>query len=186
MNLTDRKAAIMRHRLCFGCLSKGHHNSTCRIKHTCNICGLRHPTLLHDYSNVSLSSSSSISESRACSTMVVPVRVCNGDRSRIIYALLDSQSNSHFVSKKVVSDLGIPSESTTLELTTMTGKEKVSSRVVERLSITSLEGKRIILVILNLLSHVVVAASPPCRIYEDDPIWTRCSCRCWTTSRWDF
>ena len=102
MNLSDRKAAIMRHRLCFGCLSKGHQNSTCRIKHTCNVCGLRHPTLLHDHSKVTLCSSSSISvsESSACSTMVVPVRVCNGDRSRIVYALLDSQSNSHFVSKK--------------------------------------------------------------------------------------
>ena len=142
MSLVERKQAIMKHRLCFGCLKSGHQNVSCKNKSKCEVCSMRHPTVLHDHNrqiNLSTRSPTKISHS----TMVVPVCIKHGEKSHTTYALLDSQSNSHFISNDIISSLKIPFEKTSLELTTLNGKERVATRVVENLCIESLEGKGI-------------------------------------------
>ena len=44
----DKRAFILEKRLCFGCLRTGHITKTCKKRHTCGTCGLRHPTCLHE------------------------------------------------------------------------------------------------------------------------------------------
>lgn len=49
MSLAERKAFILKKGLCFGCLGVGHRSRECRVRHTCQVCEKKHPTLLHDY-----------------------------------------------------------------------------------------------------------------------------------------
>ena len=159
MSLADRKVAIMRHRLCFGCFSKSHQNSTCRKKHTCEVCGMKHPTLLHDpnrrVTNHALGST--LSSSCKHSTMVVPVTLSSQGRSMVVYALLDSQSTAHFISDDVISTLKLPSADTSIELTTMNGKQRVSTKVVENLEVGSFLGGQSV-----TLSRCFSKSSIPC------------------------
>ena len=52
MTLQDRQASIKKHRLCWGCLKKGHMKRNCTRKKRCENCGGCHPTLLHVYGGV--------------------------------------------------------------------------------------------------------------------------------------
>ncbi len=49
-SLKDRRAYVKDNKLCYGCLKPGHCAKECRRRHTCDVCKLRHPTCLHDYS----------------------------------------------------------------------------------------------------------------------------------------
>ena len=142
MSLAERKAAIMKHRLCFGCFSRSHQNSACRNKHTCEVCRMKHPTLLHDHSRSATTLSSATPSPGINSTMVVPVSISYQGRSKVVYALLDSQSTAHFISDEVLSSLKIPSTDTSLELTTMSGKRRVPTKVVEHIQVDSIEGSQ--------------------------------------------
>ena len=48
--LRQRYKYIMKERLCFGCLEKGHVSVNCKNKKVCSICHLSHPTSLHELS----------------------------------------------------------------------------------------------------------------------------------------
>ena len=142
MTLADRNSVVMKHWLCFGCLSRGHQIADCRNKNTCDVCGLKHSTLLHDHARkvTNLCTESDLPGTN-CSTMVIPVTVsCKGGVSKVTYALLDSQSNTHFISDRLISSLATPSTDTVLELTTMSGKQRVPSKVVEDVSIAPVDG----------------------------------------------
>lgn len=168
MSMSDRVSSIMQHRLCMGCFGKGHIKANCRNKHVCAVCSYRHPTLLHDYAfqppsgdnNRTLSnersnthsgssqghiaitqSSDEVTSGHAlCSTMIVPVWISHPESGQdvMVYALLDSQSNTHFVTESVLDQLGVAGHNTSLELTTMHGKKRVSTQVVEKLKIRGL------------------------------------------------
>ena len=62
--------------------------------------------------------------------MTVPVRVTVGDKSVVTLALLDSQSNSHFISEKLKRDLNLIGYHTTVELSTINGRERLNTDVV--------------------------------------------------------
>ena len=90
MSLAERKGAIMKNRLCYGYLRGGHQSKDCRGKHTCMVCKLKHPSLLHDYNktqnNDSVNQQTQIKEQASshnvdictpnrATTMIVPVLV---------------------------------------------------------------------------------------------------------------
>ena len=148
-SLRERKETIMRLRLCFGCLNRGHQKAQCRKRQECSVCKLQHPTLLHDHQRQPLvdnnvrsytTSNCKYSDSRdTCMTTIVPVKLTNRDASIVCYALLDSQSNSHFISEKVKRALGMKGVSSTVQLSTMLGKHTAPIEVVENVTLSSLE-----------------------------------------------
>ena len=130
---------------CFGCLRTGHSSKLCQNRHTCQRCKGRHPTCLHDSNFVpkaiqptaenatkatgssaaTLNTTEFQSEPSTTST-VVPVWVSTSENSRkekLVYALLDTQSNISFVDEQLRTSLNSQTEPVNLKLTTMTNKE---------------------------------------------------------------
>ena len=146
-SLKDRKDTIMRLRLCYGCLNKGHQKAQCRKRQECDVCKLSHPTLLHDYQrqvkNInSFATNGDKCNIKTCMTTIVPVKLINGDKSIVCYALLDSQSNSHFISDKVKNSLGMQGTSSMVQLSTMLGRSTAPVEVVENVTLSSLTNNR--------------------------------------------
>ncbi len=147
--LEERRKCIQEKRLCYGCLKPGHSAKECRYRLTCNVCKRRHPTSLHDENFVktitilpSAAHSQSdpndatnamalsvIGEKRNMYTsMIVPVWVStkqNPSYERLVYALLDSQSDTTFIDKGVCDALQTTMFPVQLKLTTMLGKDTV-------------------------------------------------------------
>ena len=73
--------------------------------------------------------------------MTVPIRVPVGGKSVVTLALLDSHSNSHFISEKLKRDLRLKGYHTTIELSTINGKEILNTDVVENIKLSSLVGE---------------------------------------------
>lgn len=142
MSLAERKLFIRDKNMYFGCLTCGHHSKDYKIRHTCSVCSKKHPTLLHDYSsqshvpqfqtctaptpeNVSLATETmpDIKTSNRVTTMILPVilRHPSNETEFLVYALLDTQSNTNFVTDEVVKMLNVSGRSTSLNVTTMNG-----------------------------------------------------------------
>ena len=143
MSSEEKKQLIMKRALCFGCLTYGHRSRDCRRRMTCKKCSSKHPTSLHDVQPESKTTNPDIkmesqlmpvesfathsSSSGAKSTMIVPVWLSHEDSTTevMVYALLDTQSDTTFVSESVTTQLDLHGEKTYLKLTTMAVSEKV-------------------------------------------------------------
>ena len=156
-----RKAFARQKGLCFGCLSSDHVAKFCKQRKTCKVCNHLHPTSLHGdrrdvakgkemhtkNSDSKPSSSSQHSVSGCSSTslmnhsgmghmssMILPVYVshesCPGNE-RLVYALLDSQSDTTFILEDTCSALGLSGVEVDLLLSTMYAENKLvkSSRI---------------------------------------------------------
>lgn len=142
--LEERRKYVKENKLCYGCLRTGHHARDCRNRHSCDNCKRRHPTLLHDdnytkakptsVSNqgtteetaTTLSLSVATKDPSTNTSMIVPVwvsSVSNPDMERLVYALLDTQSDTVFIDQKVSNSLLTKTHPVRLKLTTMTGKD---------------------------------------------------------------
>lgn len=123
--LEERRKYVQEKRLCYGCLKPGHSAKECRCRLTCNVCKRRHPTSLHDDNFVkmirilppaarsqsypndvtnAMALSVSGEERNTYTSMIVPVWVStkqNPSHERLVYALLDSQSDTTFIDKGV-------------------------------------------------------------------------------------
>ena len=100
----------------------------------CDVCEKPHPTLLHNPANVQANEESSseqvvsnavssVSSSFEKSSMVVPVWLTHSsapNRSRLVYALLDSQSDSSFILDHTLDSFAVDSEKVNLTVSTMT------------------------------------------------------------------
>ena len=102
-------------------------------KLTCKICGSRHPTSLHDPTKntdgVSFAATES-GESKIIkkSSMIVPVWIGSEehqDREQLVYAMLDTQSDTTFVLTSVAEALGVQGVDTCLRLSTMTSADQI-------------------------------------------------------------
>ncbi|MEW8545262.1 MAG: DUF1759 domain-containing protein [Candidatus Thiodiazotropha sp.] len=133
--LSERKVYTRENNLCFGCLRKGHISKKCRNRKRCKTCSKYHPTSLHGDTKVRdgqhtgsennaadsatqnvppvlQSSISFLSSSGACSksSAIVPVYLSHKDRpdcERLIYAMLDTQSDTTFVLDCTCQALGL-------------------------------------------------------------------------------
>ena len=174
MSLSDRRSAIRDKNMCFGCLARGHHSKECKNRHVCAVCSKRHPTLLHDYSlqsqsgtapvsdNVNLATdfTSTIRTGNRVTTMIIPVvlRHSSSDKEVMIYAVLDTQSNTNFVTEEVVNLLDVSGRHTNLELTTMSGCTKLPTMAIDGLEVRSVTSGPYI-----AISSCYMRDSIPCR-----------------------
>ena len=156
----ERKQHVKQSGLCFGCLKPGHKSVECKRKRMCQICGKRHPTVLHgdvarsnnlhqqvdrmhsvvheeeNGVNTHTHLNSSSSGDQKC-TMIVPVWVSHRDnhsRPILVYALLDTQSDTTFLLEETSKDLNVKGVEVNLHLSTMFAENQlVKSRRVEGL-----------------------------------------------------
>ncbi|XP_032402158.1 uncharacterized protein LOC116709857 [Xiphophorus hellerii] len=145
-SLEERRKYIKDKRLCYGCLKPGHSAKDCRYRLACEMCKKKHPTCLHDFnydSNKSqtnqiqtnteqaattLSLNAETNEQCVSTSMIVPVWVSSEqqpDEERLVYALLDTQSDTVFINQEVSNSLKAKSTPIRLRLTTMLGKNAV-------------------------------------------------------------
>ena len=178
MSLAERKGAIMKNRLCYGCLRGGHQGKDCRGKHTCMVCKLKHPSLLHDYNKIqnndSVNQQTQVKEQASshnvdmctpnrATTMIVPVLASHPSTGEgvLTYAMLDTQSNTHFVTKQLLNSLGVSGDDTTLDLTTMNGRVKSKSEVITDLMMKSIDSSYT-LTLPKCFSRDVIPCSRSC------------------------
>lgn len=142
MSLGERRRYVKEQKLCYGCLKTGHSAKDCRHRHFCDTCKGRHPTALHDNSYVRERSSpeagfnpsaaatslSVTAEDSFSTSMIIPVWVSSKNKpnvEKLVYALLDSQSDTTFIDQEVSDDLDADKHPVKLKLTTMSGKDTV-------------------------------------------------------------
>ena len=137
-SLEFRRKFIKENRLCFACLRRGHQARECRNRRTCDTCQGRHPTIMHtdepSTGNITTTTASATtcavhncqSHMPTKSSMIVPVYISqieNPDSERVVYAMLDTQSDSSFITEETATKLGIKGKS--VRLSTMTSKDEI-------------------------------------------------------------
>jgi hypothetical protein len=139
-SVQERNAFIKKEKRCFGCLRTGHFTKNCKVRHTCQRCKKRHPTVLHDANkevapspekpkpdnHVKSAASLSTDQGHASTTNVVPVwisTVSNPKVERLVYALLDTQSDGTFIEGTVFDELSAPADDVKLKLSTLLGRD---------------------------------------------------------------
>lgn len=142
MSLVERRNYVKDKKLCYGCLKAGHSAKDCRYRHFCDTCKGRHPTALHDNNYVKERSSPEVgtnqgpaatslsvaAEGSFNTSMVIPVWVSsknNPTAEKLVYALLDTQSDTTFIDQEVSDGLDADKRPVKLKLTTMSGKDTV-------------------------------------------------------------
>ncbi|RXN17185.1 hypothetical protein ROHU_008098 [Labeo rohita] len=158
-SLTDKRTYVKENNLCYGCLKPGHTAKECHHRQICDTCKGRHPTCLHDenykasmgreghlslikkLSNAPEESTAATAlnvtrgDQSCITSMIVPVWVSvatDPDKEQLIYALLDTQSDSTFIDKETSYKLQVDTIPVKLKLTTMLGENIIvqSERVL--------------------------------------------------------
>ena len=134
-SMQDKRKFVMENRLCFGCLKEGHRSKECRERQTCKKCEQKHPTYLHDEdrmtgvkeveSAVSLSVSGRGTTSTSTVVSVWISTLSHPGEEILVYALLDTQSDTTFVSQDTTDSLRAVTEPVRLKLTTMTSNNSI-------------------------------------------------------------
>ena len=139
-SLDFRRQYVRNNRLCFACLNRGHQVKECRNQKICELCQGRHPTIMHsDDSNqasapIQSSATTCASNNYSGSTtrksaMVVPVYISHADyypvKQKVVYAMLDTQSDNSFITEKIAEDLGLTGKEVRLSLFTMTSTNQI-------------------------------------------------------------
>ncbi|KAG1940147.1 hypothetical protein F2P79_016875 [Pimephales promelas] len=145
--VADRIKFMQSEKLCFGCLSPGHQSKSCSNRMVCDSCSKRHPTCLHEErlkgaqelkkerskegihpQDVTKETTSNrvVQDTNSTQTSaIVPVYVStpsDPDKEVLVYALLDSQSDSSFILDEVAGVLDTNTEQVKLKLSTMSSK----------------------------------------------------------------
>ena len=154
----DRKEFIMKRGLCLGCLRYGHVSKDCKKKSICEKCKNKHPTCLHgDYEVLYPNKKPSTEEKLAnvhsslqqdsktlqCS-MTVPVYISseeNPEKEILIYALLDTQSDTTFITDQTTKELKAVTQPASLNISTMTSSCTVNCRKLKGLRIRGIHSE---------------------------------------------
>ncbi|KAL0151519.1 hypothetical protein M9458_053171 [Cirrhinus mrigala] len=145
-SLEEKRKYVKENELCYGCMKPSHSAKDCRYRLSCNTCRCRHPTCLHDENYTKKVKSGPISnqgdaettnatshkveidEPSTNTSIIVPVWVSterNPGCEKLVYALLDTQSDTVFVERELSNMLQADSYPVRLKLTTMTAKDVV-------------------------------------------------------------
>lgn len=143
---SEKTRFVYENRLCFSCLKPGHMAKDCKNNSTCTKCSGRHPTNMHLLKTeqpankespkkkpTSQPATDSVTvEKTVCHTadretpgltsMIMPVWVSTSTSPQEVmtYALLDTQSDTTFVTNNLAEQMKIPHKRATLKLSTMT------------------------------------------------------------------
>ncbi|XP_076857249.1 uncharacterized protein LOC143511529 [Brachyhypopomus gauderio] len=147
--LEERRKFVRENRLCYGCLKHGHSARDCRQRLLCRTCKRKHPTCLHDdayektqkpappMASAQANNSEAVEavalnvageEPSINTSMIVPVWVSSKtspSSEKLVYALLDTQSDTTFIDQEVSDGLQADTHPVKLKLTTMIGKDTV-------------------------------------------------------------
>ena len=124
----------MKNGLCFGCLRHGHMSKNCTGKSVCKICQRRHPTSLHteqkpnDGRQEAVCNKVMKAGKGTMSAMIVPVWISakdNPETEHLVYALLDTQSDTTFVLEETANALNSRYETAKLQLSTMSARDNL-------------------------------------------------------------
>ncbi|XP_072375596.1 uncharacterized protein [Diabrotica undecimpunctata] len=172
LNVQARMEEAKKHSLCFNCLYSGHQNNTCKYG-KCKKCSKKHHTLLHFESveNPSPEPGTSLNSHSLSSTVhregvllsTVRVQVLDElENTHIFRALLDSGSQSNFVTDRLLNKLGLPRNKAKISVI---GIGQVSSNVQFKTNIhikslhSSYESSMSCLVVDNICDTI-----PSCRL----------------------
>ena len=161
----DNKVEFLRsHGYCFGCLLKGHISKNCKKRLLCQICQMKHPTVLHIYSakgpkqenqmkttaeteetpisSALVSAGNATGAGRDCALAIVPVRIKVAKGSRYIqtYAFLDPGSTATFCTENLMNQLKVNGRKTEILLRTMGQEKPARTYEVRGLEVGDLEG----------------------------------------------
>ena len=152
--LKDILEFCMSRGICFSCLNQGHTARQCNRKTQCEVCKKPHATALHRFPAEERSEESTQETIRAtnncvnCSdittSMILPVWVHhkNDPDHRVnVYAVLDDQSDTCFVTDDVIDKLGVTGPVIKLELGTMQAIEKIDTQRIDDLVVSRFDGK---------------------------------------------
>ena len=148
--INERKEFASVKGLCFGCLQHGHLSKDCKERKKCSVCKRQHPTPLHgdfrkrEENTCNKGDPNQMPNSAACfmngqsrsqaNSMIVPVwlsHASNPRTERLVYALLDNQSDTTFVADNVLNHLDVSGPETNLLLSTMHATDElIKSRKV--------------------------------------------------------
>ncbi|XP_028314916.1 uncharacterized protein LOC114470784 [Gouania willdenowi] len=144
-SLDEKRTFVRDNKLCYGCLKVGHNAKDCRHRHTCDKCKGRHPTCLHNENyktnerpqcpanattttEIGTTAATALNVTKVgqsgSTSMIVPVWVSttqNPSKEKLVYALLDTQSDNSFVSEDIIHQLQADFHPVKLKLTTMLG-----------------------------------------------------------------
>ena len=144
--LADRTKYIKEEKLCFGCLNSNHVSKDCKRKMECNICQKNHPTSLHDdhwkprkgeemseetvtREQATVAKTSTSDRSHLSSTSaIVPVYVSSREdpqTEKLVYAMLDTQSDTSFITEEACNSIRADGPTTDLILSTMSSDRTV-------------------------------------------------------------
>ncbi|XP_063967807.1 uncharacterized protein LOC135157132 [Lytechinus pictus] len=163
--LDHRTKFVFDHGLCFGCLKSGHLSRNCKKRSSCSTCKRRHPTVLHDENWTERQQSKKVdikneaeetqtTRSHASTTKdnhrslktstIVPVWLSHESvpGERLVYAMLDTQSDTSFILDKTKEAMGIEGIAVNLLLSTMTlANERISSEKISGLKVRAFNGR---------------------------------------------
>ena len=154
LTLEKRNKFLIDNNICRGCLKHGHTLRYCKRQKVCKICKRWHPTILH---NERLSTEANAKDNKGDKTqvsnkivkrystgditsMIVPVRLAcpENNRSVIVYAVLDDQSDASFIQDSILHELNANGNESVINIATMLGEEKVKCKKVHGLTVEGL------------------------------------------------
>ncbi|KAL5011234.1 hypothetical protein ScPMuIL_011683 [Solemya velum] len=168
---TEKQDFVRQNGLCFGCLMPGHLSKSCTNKSVCQKCKKRHPTCLHrEYENSNIrtndnkiapSSSQNSSnfdvskvkrtliatqeDTEFISAMIVPMYLSSKNEPEneiLVYALLDTQSDTTFILSETSEKLNASYESTRLRLSTMTSTSLIDCNRYQDLQVRGIKSAK--------------------------------------------
>ncbi|CAC5383579.1 unnamed protein product [Mytilus coruscus] len=153
-SVNERKNFAKEKGICFGCLGYGHTSKKCQKRKKCEVCTRFHPTSLHgDFQKPiifvnkdkpfgtgtvenckSQTGAEFMNNTKASgkSSMIVPVYVSHSDdpvNEGLVYALLDTQSDTTFVLDETRRALGLSGTDVKLSLSTMHAENHIVDSV---------------------------------------------------------
>jgi hypothetical protein len=130
--MSDRRAFIVKHRLCFKCFQAGHMAQKCDKNVICTLCNKNHNSLMHifDESHTKVNVNchkieASGSQARVC-LPIVPIQV-KGLKNKWVdtYALLDTGSDISLCSQRLLDQLQFKGVQKSFSLTTVNNVNRV-------------------------------------------------------------
>lgn len=147
--------------VCFGCFEVGHMSKGCQKRLTCQVCSLKHPTILHinrKYPNTEKDENSKDtavtvytnqaevwSETGAgkseCKLAIVPVKIKmkKSDKVILTYAFMDPGSSATFCTESLLRQLQATGSRTTILLRTMNEEQVIKTSMVNGMEISALD-----------------------------------------------
>jgi len=165
LDFREKSKFIRKSELCYACLRRGHFSANCPGKLVCAICEDLHPTVMHivnkqttnDPSNTEAaeqsqqtSSCASISDTvlgtdRNINKVITPtvlarIKVHGNEESVVVACALDSCSTDCWINEKLLSYLNVFPAETTVDVSTMNGKNETKTRVLNNLQVSDIHG----------------------------------------------